>query len=80
MLRAVGKGRTALLALSTRRKSLAESFGRRRVVADDVSPAEQAAHLRRLEDRFGIPAVSILDPGGPGKLIDTVLAAYAPPS
>jgi uncharacterized NAD-dependent epimerase/dehydratase family protein len=80
VLRAVGKGRTAILALSSRRRSFVESFGRRRMVAADVSPAEQSVHLRRLEEKFGLPAVSILDPDGPGRLIDEVLAAYAPPS
>jgi hypothetical protein len=49
------------------------------VTVGEISPADQAAHLRRLEDRFGIPAVSVLDPDGPSKLIDAVLAAYAPP-
>jgi uncharacterized NAD-dependent epimerase/dehydratase family protein len=79
VLRAVGKGRTVLLALSTRRKAFVESFGRRRMVDDVVGLAEQSAHLHRLEDKFGLPAVSILDPEGPSRLIDAVLAAYSPP-
>jgi uncharacterized NAD-dependent epimerase/dehydratase family protein len=80
VLRIVGRGRTILLALSTRRMTSVESFGRRRIANEDVNPLEQAEHLRRLEDHFGLPALSILDPDGPERLIDAVVRAYAAPA
>ena len=61
-LRIIGKGRTILLALSTRKK-VAQLFGRRVVSAEYVDRDEQTHHVRRLEDRFDIPVVSILDEG-----------------
>lgn len=79
VLRIVGRGRTILLALSTRKRTFIESFGRRRIASLDVDQDEQAEHLRRLEDHFGLPALSILDPEGPQRLIDEVVRAYAAP-
>jgi uncharacterized NAD-dependent epimerase/dehydratase family protein len=77
VLRLVGRGRTIMLALSTRRRTFAQSFGRTRITAQDVEPGEQAEHLRRLEDFFGLPAFSILDPAGPERLVDEVVRAYS---
>jgi hypothetical protein len=78
VLRIVGRGRTILLALSTRRRTFVQSFGRSRIVVQDVDPGEQAEHLRRLEDSFALPAVSILDSEGPQRLVEEVIRAYAP--
>jgi uncharacterized NAD-dependent epimerase/dehydratase family protein len=79
VLRIVGRGRTILLALSTRRRVFIESFGRRRIAVEDALPHEQAEHLRRLADHFGLPALSILDPDAPERLIDEVVRAYSAP-
>ncbi len=76
-LRIIGKGRTILLALSTRRKKVAQSFGRRVVSAEYVGRDEQTHHVRRLEDRFEIPVVSILDEGGARRMVDVVVNAYS---
>ena len=78
VLRIVGKGRTILLALSTRRKKIVRSFGRRIVSSKEIGQDEQAEHLRRLEGRFGIPAISILDKRDARRLVDIVLNAYSP--
>lgn len=76
-LRIIGKGRTILLALSNRRKRITNSFGRRLVTTEIVDPAEQAEYTSRLEDRFQLPVITMLDPNGTQRMIETVLAAYS---
>lgn len=76
-LRIVGKCRTILLALSTRRRHVVTSFGRRMVTVESVDPGEQADHLRKLEEAFQLPAVSILDEQDQERLVNTVVAAYS---
>jgi uncharacterized NAD-dependent epimerase/dehydratase family protein len=76
LLRILGKGRTVLLALSTLRKRLSRSYGRVVIHHESVPPPEQEETLRRLEARFRLPAVSILDPEGPNRLVEIVQSAY----
>jgi uncharacterized NAD-dependent epimerase/dehydratase family protein len=78
ILRIIGGARTILLALSNRKRKTAQSFGRRLVTTEVVGPAEQADAVRRLEDRFGLPVVSILGEEAPERIRDVVLRAYAP--
>jgi uncharacterized NAD-dependent epimerase/dehydratase family protein len=78
ILRIIGGARTILLALSNRKRKTAESFGRKLVTTEDVASAEQADAVRRLEDRFQIPAVTILGEEAPERIRDVVLRAYAP--
>jgi len=78
VLRIVGKGRVILLALSTRRKKFLDGFGRRIMVSEEISTEEQSEHLRRLEDRFQLPTVSILAEDTGRRIVDVILKAYAP--
>lgn len=76
-LRIIGKGRTILLAVSNRRRRIIETFGRRIVTVDSVDPEEQADFLRRLEERFRLPAVTILDSASRERIVDIVIGAYS---
>jgi uncharacterized NAD-dependent epimerase/dehydratase family protein len=73
-LRIFGHGRTIALALSDQKRKLEHAFGRARVLSEPVGPEEQREHIQRLEAKFGIPVVSILDGE---RLADVVVAAYA---
>ena len=73
-LRIFGHGRTIALALSDQKRKLEHAFGRARVMSEPVGPEEQREHIQRLEAKFGIPVVSILDGE---RLADVVVAAYA---
>jgi uncharacterized NAD-dependent epimerase/dehydratase family protein len=75
-LRVVGKAPAILLAMSDQEKQWRQAWGRgwlgqRRMGADQIEE-----HLRRLEDRFGLPAVSILSPVGQERMADIVVSHF----
>ncbi|MCC7263565.1 MAG: S8 family serine peptidase [Candidatus Latescibacteria bacterium] len=76
-LRVVGRAPAILLAMSDQEKQWRQAWGRGWIGQRQMDPAQIEAHRRRLEDRFGLPAVSILSPEGQERMVETVLAHFA---
>lgn len=76
-LRVVGRAPAILLAMSDQEKQWRQAWGRGWIGQRRMEPAQVEAHRRRLEDRFGLPAVSILSPEGQERMVETVLAHFA---
>ncbi len=76
-LRALAKAPTLLLAMSDQKKYIRAAYGRTFVKADSMTAEEIARILNRLEDRFSLPAVSILSEEGQQRMVDTVVNHFA---
>ena len=76
-LRALAKAPTLLLAMSDQKKYIRAAYGRTFVKAGSMTEEEIARILHRLEDRFGLPAVSILSEAGQQRMMDAVVNHFA---
>ena len=76
-LRALAKAPTLLLAMSDQKKYIRAAYGRTFVKAGSMTEEEIARILHRLEDRFGLPAVSILSEAGQQRMVDAVVNHFA---
>ncbi|MBI2504162.1 MAG: S8 family serine peptidase [Candidatus Latescibacteria bacterium] len=76
-LRVVGRAPAILLAMSDQEKQWRQAWGRGWIGQRQMSAPQIEEHLRRLEDRFGLPAVSILSPAGQERMVDLVLRHFA---
>jgi uncharacterized NAD-dependent epimerase/dehydratase family protein len=72
-LRVVGRAPAILLAMSDQEKQWRQAWGRGWIGQRQMSPDQIEAHLRRLEGRFGLPALSILSPAGQERMVDIVV-------
>ena len=72
-LRGVAKTRVLALAMSDKTKHPREIMGRTLHVPRQMDDAEIAAKLAQLEERFGLPAVSILDEQGQERLVELIV-------
>ena len=79
-LRALAKAPTLLLAMSDREKRLRSAQGHTVVNSRSMTAEHIERTLGRLEDRFGLPAVSILSEEGQQRMMDTVVNHFAEPS
>ena len=76
-LRALAKAPTLLLAMSDQKKYIRAAYGRTFVKAGSMTEEEITRILHRLEDRFGLPAVSILSEEGQQRMVDAVVNHFA---
>ena len=76
-LRALAKAPTLLLAMSDQKKYIRAAYGRTFVKAGSMTAEEIARILHRLEDRFGLSAVSILSEEGQQRMVDAVVNHFA---
>ena len=76
-LRALAKAPTLLLAMSDQKKYIRAAYGRTFVKAGSMTEEEIARILHRLEDRFGLPTVSILSEAGQQRMMDAVVNHFA---
>ncbi len=76
-LRVVGRAPVLLLAMSDQEKQWHSALGRGWIGQRRMEEAHIAAHLRRLEERFALPAISILTDSGQERLVETVLRYFA---
>ncbi len=77
-LRVVGRAPAILLAMSDQEKQWRQAWGRGWIGQRRMDPTQIEAHLHRLEDRFGLPAISILSAEGQARMVETILAHFAP--
>ena len=76
-LRTLAKAPTLLLAVSDQEKHIRAAYGRTFIKPRPMTPKEIERTLGRLEDRFGLPAVSILSEEGQQRMVDTVVNHFA---
>ena len=76
-LRAFAKAPTLLLAMSNQEKHIRAAYGRTFVKPRPMNSEEIVSILHRLEDRFSLPAVSILSEEGQQRMVDTVVNHFA---
>ena len=76
-LRGLAKAPTIALAMSDKEKHIRAAYGRSWITPRQMSAGEIDSNLRRLEDRFGIPAAAILSRAGEGRLVETVVAHFS---
>ena len=76
-IRALTRAPTLALAMSDQEKHILAAYGRTLIKPRPMPPGEVAVKLRRLEDRFGLPAVAILSEEGQRRLVDGVIDHFA---
>lgn len=76
-LRGLAKAPTIALAMSDKEKHIRAAYGRSWITPRQMSEEEIERNLRRLEDRFGIPAAAILSRAGEDRLVETVVAHFS---
>lgn len=76
-LRTLAKAPTLLLAVSDQEKHIRAAYGRTFIKPRPMTPEEIERTLGRLEDRFSLPAVSILSEEGQQRMVDTVVNHFA---
>lgn len=76
-LRALAKAPTLLLAMSDQEKHVHAAYGRTFVKPRPMTAEHIKRTLGRLEDRFGLPAVSILSEKGQQRMVDAVVNHFA---
>ena len=76
-LRALAKAPTLLLAMSDQEKHIRSAYGRTFIKPRPMTAEHIKRTLGRLEDRFGLPAVSILSEAGQQRMVDTVVNHFA---
>jgi len=76
-LRVVGRAPAILLAMSDQEKQWRQAWGRGWIGQRQMNREQIESHLRRLEDRFGLPAVSILSPEGQERMAEVVVRHFA---
>jgi hypothetical protein len=72
----VAKTRVLALAMSDKAKHPREIMGRTLHVPRQMDDAEIAAQLAQLEERFGLPAVSILDERCQERLVELIVENF----
>ena len=76
-LRGLAKAPTIALAMSDKEKHIRAAYGRSWITPRQMSGEEIDRNLRRLEDRFGIPAAAILSRAGEDRLVEAVVAHFS---
>ncbi len=76
-LRALAKVPTLLLAMSDQEKHIRAAYGRTFIKPCPMTAEHIERTLGRLEDRFGLPVVSILSEEGQQRMVDTVVNHFA---
>jgi uncharacterized NAD-dependent epimerase/dehydratase family protein len=76
-LRALAKAPTLLLAMGDQEKHIRAAYGRTFVKPRPMTGEKIERTLGRLEDRFSLPAVSILSEEGQQRMVDTVVNHFA---
>ena len=76
-LRTFAKAPTLLLAMSNQEKHIRAAYGRTFVKPRPMNSEEITRILHRIEDRFSLPAVSILSEEGQQRMVDTVVNHFA---
>ena len=76
-LRTLAKAPTLLLAMSDQEKHIRAAYGRTFIKPRPMNSEEITRILHRLEDRFNLPAVSILSEAGQQRMVDTVVNHFA---
>ena len=68
---------TVLLAMSDKEKEIRAAYGRSFVTSRQLSGREIEEKLRRLEDRFQLPAIEIVSDAGQRRMVETVESHFA---
>ena len=76
-LRGLAKAPTIALAMSDKEKHIRAAYGRSWITPRQMSDGEIESNLRRLEDRFGIPAGGILSRAGEDRLVEAVIGHFS---
>ena len=76
-LRGLAKAPTIALAMSDKEKHVRAAYGRSWITPRQMSAAEIDGNLRRLENRFGIPAAAILSRAGEDRLVAAVVGHFS---
>ena len=76
-IRALVKAPTILLAMPDKEKHLRAAYGRSWVTPRQLTDDEIDRHLRRLEERFGLPAASIVSRDGEDLMVATVIDHFS---
>lgn len=78
-LRSVGQAQTIALAVSDQSKHLQQRHGRGWLQQTQAGPDEMAGVLKRLEQRFELPAVRITDTQGIARLAELAVRCFSQP-
>ena len=76
-IRTIGQAPVILLAMSDKEKQIRVAYQRSWVAPRQMSRAEVARSLERLETRFGLPAVEIVSETGQRRMTDVVVQHFA---
>ena len=76
-IRALAKAPTLILAMSDKEKHIRAAYGRSWVAPRQMRPAEIAAKLGYLENRFGLPAVEIASAQGQRRMAAEIVRYFA---
>ena len=68
--------RVLALAMSDKEKHQREIMGRTLHVPQQMEEGEIEARLAYFEERFGLPAVAILDAGGQERLVELIVDSF----
>ena len=76
-IRALCQAPTLLLAMSDRAKHIRTAYGRTSIKPQPMTPAEVRDKLNRLEQTFGLPAVSIADQADIHRAVEVAINHFA---
>ena len=76
-IRAVCKAPTILLAMGDREKHIRMAYGRSMITPKKMAQSQIDQHLKKLEDKFCVPAIEILSQTGQQRLIEIVIQYFS---
>ena len=76
-IRAVCKAPTILLAMGDHEKHIRMAYGRSMITPKKMAQSKIDRHLKKLEDKFCVPAIEILSQTGQQRLIETVIQYFS---
>ena len=76
-IRAVCKAPTILLAMGDHEKHIRTAYGRSMITPKKMAQSKIDRHLKKLEDKFCVPAIEILSQTGQQRLIETVIQYFS---
>ena len=76
-IRAVCKAPTILLAMGDHEKHIRTAYGRSMITPKKMAQSQIDQHLKKLEDKFCVPAIEILSRTGQQRLIEIVIQYFS---
>ena len=71
------KAPTILLAMGDREKHIRMAYGRSMITPKKMAQSQIDQHLKKLEDKFCVPAIEILSQTGQQRLIEIVIQYFS---